>query len=153
MFTVGKFFTDADLHAMTKVPGAVDFTLNFGSTRPADLEAFRNRAEALAEEIGTRRRVRFELGQAVGTDPVALDAALREALGEACAACGQRVFEMPTVGHDAAVFTKAGIPAAMILVRNAHGSHNADEAMDLADFAVGCRVLAATLAARARGGD
>ena len=153
VFTVGKFFTDADLHAMTKVPGAVDFTLNFGSTRQADLDAFRNQAEASAEEIGKRRRVRFELGQAVGTGPVALDAALRKALAEACAACGQRDFEMPTVGHDAAVFTKAGIPAAMILVRNAHGSHNADEAMDLADFGDGCKVLAAALAAGARGGD
>ena len=150
VFTVGKFFTDADLHAMTKVPGAVDFTLNFGSTRQADLEAFRAEAEAAAEEIGARRRVRFELGQSIGTDPVALDGSLREALTEACGACGQQAFEMPTVGHDAAIFSRAGIPAGMILVRNAHGSHNADEAMDLADFGIGCTVLTVALAARSR---
>ena len=30
VFTVGKFFTDGAHHAMTKVPGRCDFTLNFG---------------------------------------------------------------------------------------------------------------------------
>ncbi|TLY93728.1 MAG: M20/M25/M40 family metallo-hydrolase, partial [Gammaproteobacteria bacterium] len=44
-------------------------------------------------------------------------------------------------GHDAAIFAKVGIPSAMIFVRNEHGSHNPDEAMSLADFAVGSRSL------------
>lgn len=34
----------------------------------------------------------------------------------------------------------------MIVVRNAYGSHNADESMDLDDFAEGCKVLVAVLA-------
>jgi len=37
----------------------------------------------------------------------------------------------------------------MILVRNEHGSHNAQEAMEMADFGLGVRVLAATMLARA----
>ena len=54
----------------------------------------------------------------------------------------ERPFEMPSgAGHDAAVFAKVGIPSAMIFVRNEHGSHNADEAMSLEDFAVGTRAL------------
>src|SRR3989475_4139317 len=51
-----------------------------------------------------------------------------------------RPFEMASgAGHDAAVFTKVGIPSAMIFVRNENGSHNPDEAMSLEDFAVGTR--------------
>ena len=34
----------------------------------------------------------------------------------------------------------------MIFVRNAHGSHNPDEAMDLDDFLLGTRLLAWKLA-------
>ena len=50
---------------------------------------------------------------------------------------------MPSgAGHDAQDFTRAGYPAAMIFVRNAHGSHNPDEAMDLDDFALGTQLLA-----------
>jgi len=50
--------------------------------------------------------------------------------------------EMPSgAGHDAAVFAKAGIPSAMIFVRNDNGSHNPEEAMALEDFAVGTRAL------------
>jgi N-carbamoyl-L-amino-acid hydrolase len=51
-------------------------------------------------------------------------------------------FEMPSgAGHDAAVFTQVGIPSAMVFVRNDKGSHNPDEAMAMADFAVGVRAL------------
>jgi N-carbamoyl-L-amino-acid hydrolase len=49
---------------------------------------------------------------------------------------------MPTVGHDAAMFARAGIPSAVLLIRNANGSHNAEEALDREDFAGGVRVLA-----------
>ena len=56
--------------------------------------------------------------------------------------------EMPSgAGHDAQDFAKAGFPAAMIFVRNSHGSHNPREAMDMTDFALGTRLLAWMLAA------
>src|SRR5699024_3391907 len=44
-------------------------------------------------------------------------------------------------GHDAAIFAHAGIPATMMFLRNQHGSHNPDEAMDLADFNLACDTL------------
>jgi N-carbamoyl-L-amino-acid hydrolase len=54
----------------------------------------------------------------------------------------EQPFEMASgAGHDAAVFAKVGIPSAMIFVRNEHGSHNPDEAMNMEDFAVGVRAL------------
>jgi N-carbamoyl-L-amino-acid hydrolase len=44
-------------------------------------------------------------------------------------------------GHDAAVFANAGVPSAMIFVRNQNGSHNPHEAMDMEDFMIGASVL------------
>ncbi|HEY1413128.1 MAG TPA: M20/M25/M40 family metallo-hydrolase, partial [Rhodopila sp.] len=44
-------------------------------------------------------------------------------------------------GHDAAVFANAGVPSAMIFIRNEHGSHNPLEAMRMDDFDRGAEVL------------
>ena len=145
VFTVGKLFTDPAHHAMTKVPGRCDFTLNFGGTTKAFLDECRDRARMLAERIGGARRVAFDLGECVGSDPTPLDAGLRRRLRDTCASLGLPVREFATVGHDASIFARAGIPAAMVLVRNAHGSHNPDEAMDLDDFGAGTKVLAAAI--------
>ena len=146
VFTVGKFSTDHAHHAMTKIPGRCDFTLNFGGTTQAFLDACRTEVEARAAEIGARRRVTFELGDCVGAAPAPLDAELRAVLEESATALGISMRRFATVGHDAAVFQRAGIPAAMVLVRNAHGSHNPEEAMTLADFGAGAAVLAAAIA-------
>jgi N-carbamoyl-L-amino-acid hydrolase len=48
-------------------------------------------------------------------------------------------------GHDAAIFANAGVPAAMVFVRNEHGSHNPREAMAFDDFLVGAGLLQAVL--------
>jgi N-carbamoyl-L-amino-acid hydrolase len=49
-------------------------------------------------------------------------------------------------GHDAQEFSRAGFPTAMIFVRNANGSHNAHESMEIEDFEKGTRLLAWMLA-------
>ncbi len=147
VFTVGKLFTDPAHHAMTKVPGRCDFSLNFGGTTKEFLAECRDRTRLLAERIGRERRVEFALGECVGSDPTPLDPGLRSRLRKSCESLGLPVREFATVGHDASIFARAGIPAAMVLVRNAHGSHNPDEAMDLADFGEGTKVLADAIAA------
>ena len=146
VFTVGKLFTDGAHHAMTKVPGRCDFTLNFGGTSQAFLDACRAEVETRAAEIAARRRVTFDLGECVSAAPAPLDAGLRTVLEEAAEAIEIPTRSFATVGHDAAVFQRAGVPAAMVLVRNAHGSHNPDEAMTLEDFGAGAAVLAAAIA-------
>ncbi len=146
VFTVGQLSTDPEEHAMTKVPGECAFTLNFGGTTKDTLELVRARMPELAAEIGARRRVRFELGPGVGSDPTLLDPGLRAELHGAAEDLSIPAIDMATVGHDASVFIRAGIPAAMVMVRNQHGSHNAAEAMEMADFALGTQVLAAALA-------
>ena len=149
VFTVGKLFTDVAHHAMTKVPGRCDFTLNFGGTTQDFLDESRARTHALAERLAEERRVRFELGECVGSDPTPLDPGLRQALVAAADTLGISRREFATVGHDASIFARAGIPSAMVLVRNDRGSHNPDEAMDLADFGEGTKVLAQTIHALA----
>ena len=149
VFTVGKVFTDAAHHAMTKVPGKCDFTLNFGGTTQKFLDSCRDKTFALAEAIAAERRVQFELGDCVGSDPTPLDPSLRDALMGAAQSLGIANREFATVGHDASIFARAGIPSAMVLIRNAHGSHNPDEEMELSDFGEGTKVLAAAIAAEA----
>ena len=147
VFTVGQLFTDAENHAMTKVPGQINFSLNLGGTSKAFLEAARDEVYRAAEDIGARRQVRFELGDCVGTDPNPLDIQLRSLLHFAADSLGIASLDMATVGHDAAMFHRAGIPAAMVLVRNAKGSHNADEEMAIDDFIEGTKVLGCAMLA------
>ena len=44
-------------------------------------------------------------------------------------------------GHDAAVFANAGVPSAMVFIRNENGSHNPHEAMDIDDFMAGVELM------------
>ena len=141
VFTVGKFSTDAAQHAMTKVAGEAKFSLNIGAAVKTSLDAARTLLFNLIESIEKDRGVTFELGREVGTAPTELDTTLMAAVEEAAGALGIATRRMPTVGHDAAMFVRAGIPSAVILVRNANGSHNSDEALDREDFARGAHVL------------
>lgn len=145
VFTVGKLFTDPVQHAMTKVPGRVDFTLNFGGTSQAFLDRCGERVEQLVAEIGPRRRVAFSLGECVRAAPAPLDPDLRILLQQTSDELAIPHRSFATVGHDAAAFLRAGIPAAMVLVRNDRGSHNPEEAMALDDFGEGVKVLAAAI--------
>ena len=145
VFTVGKLFTDPQHHAMTKFPGRCDFTLNFGGTTEAFLNGCRELAYTRAAAIAAARRVTIELGECVGSNPTALDSNLRQLLSTTADRLHIPHREFATVGHDASVFAGAGIPSAMVLVRNADGSHNPDEKMGFADFAAGVQVLTAAM--------
>ena len=153
VFTVGKLYTDERLHAMTKVPGEVNFTLNVGATNAVHLDDVRDRIIDWSAEIGEQRRVTFELGEPVGTNPTPLDVVLRSQLGQAARTMGVRFREMATVGHDASVFARAGIPSAMVLVRNENGSHNPEESMDFEDYGLALKVLTRTVMSLLECGD
>ena len=141
--TVGKLFTDAELHSITKVPGQVDFCLEYRSQDRSVLDHMADFARSQATRIAAERRVAFELGSFSPQDPATMDPGFRAALNQGAAALGIPVMDIPSgAGHDAQDFVHAGLPAAMIFVRNANGSHNAKEAMDYADFELGTRLLA-----------
>jgi N-carbamoyl-L-amino-acid hydrolase len=147
VYTVGKFYTDAEHHSIVKVPGEVNFAFDIRSQDIAVLDELRRAVTRLADEIGTRRNVRIELGDLSLVHPAVMHAAMRTHMQSGCAALGIPYMDIPSgAGHDAADFHDAGIPAAMIFIRNDHGSHNPAEAMEMKDFALGTQLLAWTLA-------
>ncbi len=150
VFTCGIFHTDGAEHAMTKVPGLVNFALNIGGTKNALMEELHDAIAARAHELAREHNVVFDLGRRVGTSAVDLDQSLIAGLERACGDLGIGARQMPTVGHDAAMFQRRGIPAAVLLVRNANGSHNPAEHMEMSDFAAGTKVLAAHILKRCK---
>ena len=146
-FTVGKLSTDAAQHAMSKIAGAVDFTLDMRSVDGLVLTEMEDRVREMADDIGHRRSVEFDLGDFIRVEPGVLSPRMREELSEASATLGVRTMEIASgASHDAAAFAAAGVPSAMLFIRNANGSHNPHEAMALSDFTTAARVLARWLA-------
>jgi N-carbamoyl-L-amino-acid hydrolase len=142
VMTFGIFATDAREHAMTRVPGELRFTLEWRSESEATLDAFLDLALSEAAEIAGERGVRIELGPGVRTPPAAMDPRLLAHARASCTAAGLAHEVLASgAGHDAAIFANAGVPAAMVFVRNEHGSHNPQEAMEMDDFLAGAALL------------
>jgi beta-ureidopropionase / N-carbamoyl-L-amino-acid hydrolase len=138
VLTTGELYTDPAMHGPSKIAGETRFVLDIRSLTDETMDAVAAEACEAAERIGSDYRVRVDLGTATCSPPALMDRRLRSSLMGLL----DRPFEMASgAGHDAAVFSRAGIPSAMILVRNEHGSHNPDEAMSLDDFATGARAL------------
>jgi len=136
--TAGELYTDPAMHGPSKIAGETHFVLDIRSLSEPTMEEVAAEARAAAARLGAAYRVEIDLGAATDSPAAMMDGRLRGALLGRL----ERPFEMASgAGHDAAVFAKAGVPTAMIFVRNQNGSHNADEAMSLDDFAVGTRAL------------
>ena len=126
----------------TKIPGEAQFQLDVRSVQPASVDEMFAELGRLVAVIERRRGVRFDLGVETGSLPSPMDAAVQDGLVRAARAGGIAWRTMASGGgHDAAAFAQAGVPAAMLFVRNQHGSHNPHEAMRMEDFAAGCAVM------------
>ncbi len=146
VMTFGILTTDPKQHAMTRVPGEARFTLEYRSESERTLKDFQALAEAEALEIARERRVRIDLGLPVRTPPAVMDSRLLAQAKRLCEAGGMAHEVLASgAGHDAAIFANAGVPSAMVFVRNEHGSHNPREAMEFNDFLRGAAVLQAIL--------
>ena len=127
---------------MTKISGAVRFTLDIRSRDEKVLQSIRSQLTAAALEISQRRHVVIDLGEAIHAQAAMMNADLRAKLHNIAASLNIDARDIPSgAGHDCAVFAGEGIPCAMIFVRNDHGSHNPLEAMTLEDFGQACRLL------------
>jgi acetylornithine deacetylase/succinyl-diaminopimelate desuccinylase-like protein len=97
---------------------------------------------ATAEDRG----VEFKRDRRLHAAPALMDPGWIKHLKEAARGLGLPDEEIPSgAGHDAAVFANAGVPSAMIFIRNEHGSHNPHEAMAIDDFLAGVAVMRAAL--------
>ena len=142
VITCGVVGTDPAEHAMSRIPGEIDFSFEVRSQSHDTLEAFYEVVLTECKAVSAQRGVRFEFDNRVYTEPARMDEGLVRRLTEAATRIGQPAELLPSgAGHDAAVFANAGVPSGMIFVRNANGSHNPAEAMDLGDFMLGVDLL------------
>ncbi|HEU4826595.1 MAG TPA: hydantoinase/carbamoylase family amidase, partial [Dongiaceae bacterium] len=143
VFTVGQFNTDPAISAPSKVAGETRFVLDFRGLEEGVMRNASHAAARLAEEIGARHKVRFDLGEALYSYPAVMNHPLRQRLSALASDLEIPALELASgAGHDSAVFATFGVPTGMIFVRNANGSHNPDEAMELSDFGLAAGLLA-----------
>lgn len=140
--TVGTLGTNASHHAVSRIPGEVNFSLEIRSLHQPTLEAFHALIQAEIRQIEEHRQVRFEFDKRIDTQPAAMHEPWVDAFVRMTREHGWEGVLTPSgAGHDAAVFANAGIPSAMLFIRNQHGSHNPYEAMELDDFIEATEVL------------
>ena len=145
-FTIGRCFTDPREHALTKVAGLMTLSLDVRAYDRAHLAVLEAEVIALARSIETKRGVRIDLGKRASADVAPSDPALMQALTNAAADLGIATMPLASpASHDTATFTTAGVPSCMLFVRNANGSHNPHEAMEIDDFLDAAAVLSAWL--------
>lgn len=144
--TAGIVGTDAAEHAISRIPGRVNFSFEVRSQSTDTLDVFHELMLAECNAISRDRGVRFAFDRRLTSAPATMDKRLSDLLVDACKALDTPCELVPSgAGHDAAIFANAGVPSAMVFVRNANGSHNPHEAMDLDDFMLGVQVMAAAV--------
>src|SRR5262245_36985493 len=149
-FTIGRFYTDPREHALTKVAGELILSLDVRAYSAAHLAELEAQVLDLAGVIAKKRGVSFEFGGRASAEVAPSDPHLVGRLPAGAAARGVATMPLASpASHDTATFAVAGVPSAMVFVRNANGSHNPREAMAIDDFLEGACVLTAWLAREA----
>ncbi len=140
--TFGRMFTDPIDADMSKVSGLVKFSIDFRSRNPATLELVNNHLLMFADHLTERHGVQFEFGEQSRSAPALMDSHWIAAFEHSATVLNIANRLMPSgAGHDCAQFVNCGVPGAMLFIRNQHGSHNPDEAMEFADFNQAVTVL------------
>jgi N-carbamoyl-L-amino-acid hydrolase len=144
--TFGEIGTDPASHSFSKVAGEVHVCIDVRSQDEATLAEAQARLKELAREIARDTQTTIELGPPSGSRSALMCEPLNEMLADACRATATPFrFLSSGAGHDAAVYAAAGVPTAMLFIRNANGSHNPAEHMDMADFDRALAVLLAMM--------
>ena len=142
VITSGIIGTDGAQHAIARIPGKVKFSFEARSQSRETLEAFYDLFVSECRRIGDERGVEFKLDRRLQSAPATMDPGWVETLRSAARKLGLPDEPIPSgAGHDAAVFAQAGIPSAMIFIRNENGSHNPHEDMKISDFMLGVAVM------------
>lgn len=140
--TFGRVQSDPTQHGGSRVLGQLGFTLDVRSAEAAVLERIEARLHEIFAEAGAKRGVTFEPGPRFTWEPATMSPDLIARFDSAATKLQMRAPHVPSgAGHDAATFAGAGIPTAMLFVRNENGSHNPHEAMAIADLDEAIRLL------------
>ena len=150
--TIGRFHTDTASHGLTIVPGAFHFSLDVRAYDEAVLAELDSKVDAIIAGIEQRRGVRFHRGAKARAAVGPVDPTIEAALQSGAAELGLPTLDIGSpASHDAAAFAAVGVPMGMIFIRNANGSHNPREAMEIEDFMAGASLLTRFLAQRFSG--
>lgn len=142
VLTHGIVGTDPKEHAVSRVPGEVRFSVEIRSDDWETLDGFHRLLRQEAEAVSRARGVFFHFDEAIVNRPAPMDPRWVDRLEGLCERAGIPYTQLPSAaGHDAAVFAHAGVPTAMLFIRNAHGSHNPRESMSIDDLLIATRVL------------
>jgi N-carbamoyl-L-amino-acid hydrolase len=142
VMTCGIFSTNSASHALSVIPGEVQFSFEVRSQDEATLEQFYQLMKSECRDISRSRGVEFVFDRKLYTAPALMSEDWLQKISMACEHLDISTEVVASgAGHDAAVFANAGIPSGMIFIRNEHGSHNPHEAMDLKDFFLGVQAL------------
>lgn len=144
--THGIVGTNAKEHAISRVPGEAALTIEIRADNNDTLEGFHGIVQAEALAVARERGVTFEFDEPIVNRAAPMDLGWRTRLEAACNEAGIAQMSLASgAGHDAAVFAHVGVPTAMLFVRNAFGSHNPAEHMEMEDFLAAVHVLIQTL--------
>ena len=133
--TFGRVESDPSQHGGSRILGELGFALDVRSAEAPVLERIETRLHRLFAAIGERRGVRFEAGARFPWAPATMAPVLVAGLDRAAREVRLDAPHVPSgAGHDAAAFAEAGVPSAMLFVRNRNGSHNPQESMEIADL-------------------
>lgn len=140
--TFGQFMTDASEAAFSKIAGKLSFALDVRSQEPETLAKMQAIVSDAVARIEAQHRVKFELGRLSDSKAAKMDNAIVASLAGLAKEHGIEAEIMACgAGHDAAVFADAGVPTGMVFIRNANGSHNPDEQMEIGDFTEAARLV------------
>jgi len=142
VITTGILSTNCVDHAMSRIPGEVSFSFEARSENVDTLETMSSLLKSEAKIVERERNVKFYFGEESISAPALLSSDIVNSLKSAAVKNECEPYVMASgAGHDAAVFSNSGVPSGMIFIRNEHGSHNPDEAMEISDFLIGTSVL------------
>jgi N-carbamoyl-L-amino-acid hydrolase len=142
VLTSGVVSTDPKRHALSRIADEISFSLDVRSQSSETLDAMNTLIREEMAKIERERGVAFHVDDAIETPPALLDSGVVLSLEAAMDRLGLEPTRMASGGgHDAAVFANAGVPSAMVFVRNQNGSHNPNEAMEIEDFLAGVSII------------
>lgn len=152
--TAGIVETNAQEHAVSRVPGEVSFSMEYRSQHTKTLTSFGELIRSECAQLEKKRGVTFDFAPPVYTKPAQMSEALVALAKSAADAAAIECEVMASgAGHDSAVFANAGVPSTMVFVRNQNGSHNPYEAMEMEDFFAGAEVLSQSILSAANMAD
>jgi N-carbamoyl-L-amino-acid hydrolase len=142
VYATGKFFTNSEIHALSKVPREVFFTIDVRSIDEYLLDSMKSIVQRIGANISSENNVEFNFGEFSSTKPAMMNPSLIKELIRGCTILGIPHVVMPSGGgHDAVEFSHVNIPSSMIFIRNENNSHNPEESIQIEDFLKGTQLL------------